>query len=113
MSDLRPFRQRRAAAASTGPEAIDDALAAADPLSAITQTTALQPVEGDARLDFASEQDIASGAAIAVATAATPASTPARSAARSTRSLVLVVSALVVAAAAITAALYGMMRPKA
>src|SRR5581483_11054738 len=64
-------------------------------------------------LDFASEQDIASGAAIAVATAATPASTPARSAARSTRSLVLVVSALVVAAAAITAALYGMMRPKA
>jgi hypothetical protein len=111
MSDLRPFRQRRAAAVE--PEGIDDARAVADSLSTVPEATALQPTEGDARLDFASEQDLANGAALAVATAAPPSTVPVRSAARSPRSLVLVASALVVAAAAITAALYGMMRPKA
>jgi PEGA domain-containing protein len=112
MSDLRPFRQRRAAAAPAGPGAIDDARAVADSLSVVSEATALQPIEGDARLDFASEQDLASGAAIAVATAAPPATVPVRTAVRSPRSLVLVASALVVAAAAIAAALYGMMRPR-
>jgi len=113
MSDLRPFRQRSAAAAPAGPETIDDAPAVADSLTAIPEATALQPIEGDARLDFASEQDIANGSAIAVATAAPPATIPARSAGRSQRSLVLVASALAVAVVAIAAALYGMMRPKA
>jgi hypothetical protein len=113
MSDLRPFRQRRAgAAAPAASDPIDDARAAVDSLSAIAEPTALQPIEGDARLDFASESEIAGSSSIAVATAAPPAPAAARADTRSTRSLVLVASALALAVAAVVAALYGAMRPK-
>src|SRR5689334_16999644 len=101
MSELRPFRQRRAgAAAPAAPDTIDEANSADDPLSAMPQPT-LQPIEGDARLDFASESDIAGSASVAVATVAPPALPlpAARRVARSTRSLALAAAALVLAVA--------------
>jgi hypothetical protein len=117
MSELRPFRQRRAGAtAPAASDAIEDLNAAGDSLSAISETTALQPIEGDARLDFVSESELAGSSSVAVATVAAPAPPAAvagrRVAARSTRSLVLAGAALALAVAAVAAAVYGAMRPK-
>jgi hypothetical protein len=116
MSELRPFRQRRASAtAPAAPDRIDEANSA-DSLTAISEPTALQPIEGDARLDFASESELAASPSTAVATVATPAPpvvATGRLVARSTRSLVLAAAAFVVAVAAVAAVVYGAMRPKA
>jgi serine/threonine-protein kinase len=91
---------------------IDDANAAHESPSALAETT-LQPIEGDAQFDFASESEIAGSAAAAVATVPTPVARASGIVARGPRSFALAAAVLVLALAAVAAAVYGAMRPKA